>query len=32
MSFTNVRQIPTPEEMMEMVPLSENLKKVKKIL
>ena len=29
MSFTNVRQIPTPEEMMEMVPLSENLKKVK---
>lgn len=29
MSFTNVRQIPTPEEMMEMVPLSEELKKVK---
>lgn len=29
MSFKNVRKIPSPEEMMEMVPLAENLKKVK---
>lgn len=29
MSFKNIRRIPSPEEMMEMVPLDENLKKVK---
>ena len=29
MSFTNVRKIPTPEEIKEMVPLTEDLKKVK---
>ena len=29
MSFTNVRKIPTPEEIKEMVPLTEDLKAVK---
>ena len=29
MSFTNVRKIPSPEEIMDMTPLAENLKKIK---
>ncbi|MBE6046997.1 MAG: 3-deoxy-7-phosphoheptulonate synthase [Clostridium sp.] len=29
MSFTNIRKIPTPEEIKDMVPLSDNLKAVK---
>lgn len=29
MSFTNVRKIPSPEEIKDMTPLAENLKKVK---
>ncbi len=29
MSFTNIRKIPTPEEIIQMVPMSEELKKLK---
>lgn len=29
MSFKNIRQIPTPEEVMEMVPFEERLRKIK---
>ena len=29
MSFTNIRKLPSPEEIIDMTPLAENLKKVK---
>ena len=29
MSFKNIRRIPSPEEMMDMLPLDEHLRKIK---
>lgn len=29
MSFTNIRKLPSPEEIIDMTPLAENLKKIK---